>query len=180
MEKYYTVDICGRKEDLPIIALPSGISIAFFNLHGNADLTEYCGKKIAERLSNTEIDILITAETKGLQLTHVVARELGLSKYAVVRKSKKLYMPNAIEVKVQSITTKEEQTMYLSETDAKAIKGKRVCIVDDVISTGNSLKAMEEIVNLVGGKIVNKVAVLAEGDAIERNDISYLATIPLL
>ena len=180
MAEFYTVDIDGRKEDLPVLPLPSGIKIAFFNLHGNADLTEYCGKKIAKKLENSGAEVLITAESKGLQLTHVVARELGHKFYAVARKSQKLYMQDGISVAVQSITTGGEQKLYLSAHDVNLLKGKKVAIVDDVISTGGSLKGLEMIVNEAGGTIVEKITVLAEGDAAKRPDIKFLGVLPLL
>lgn len=180
MAEYYTIDICGRKEDLPVLALPSGVKIAFFNLHGNQDLTEYCGKQLAARVKDKKPEVLITAESKGLQLTHVVARELGHAMYAVARKSVKLYMQDGISSTVKSITTGGEQTLYLSAHDAELLKGKRVGIVDDVISTGGSLKGLEALVEKAGGEIVVKAAVLAEGDAARRHDIAFLETIPLL
>ncbi|MDE6302290.1 MAG: adenine phosphoribosyltransferase [Clostridia bacterium] len=178
MDKFYTVDICGKNTDLPILKLPSGISICFFNLHGNQALTEYCGKQIAKRI--TDCDVVITAESKGLQLAHVVARELGQDFYAVCRKSKKLYMQDGLQTSVKSITTGEVQTLYLSKHDADLLKGKRVAIVDDVVSTGGSLKGIEEIVALAGGIVTSKNFVLAEGDAKNRTDVNFLASIPII
>ena len=143
--KYYTVDLDGFKADLPILKLPSGIGIAFFNLHGDSELTEHCGKKLAALLSDCEV--VVTAESKGLQLAHCVARELGQRYYAVARKSKKLYMQDGISVKIESsITTGQEQTLYLSKHDADLLKGKKVAIVDDVVSTGASLIGLEALV----------------------------------
>ncbi len=179
MDQFYTVDIKGCEARLPILELPSGVHICFFNLHGDQRMTEHCGKQIA-RLLEGECDVVITAESKGLQLAHVVARELGQPYYAVCRKSKKLYMQDGIEVSVRSITTGEEQKLYLSKHDTDLIRGKRVAIVDDVVSTGGSLKSIEAIVELAGGNIVKKAFVLAEGDAAKRDDIVYLASIPLL
>ena len=178
MDKFYTVDICGKNTDLPILKLPSGISICFFNLHGDQALTEYCGKQIAKRI--TDCDVVITAESKGLQLAHVVARELGQDFYAVCRKSKKLYMQDGLQTSVKSITTGEVQTLYLSKHDAELLKGKRVAIVDDVVSTGGSLKGIEEIVALAGGIVTSKNFVLAEGDAKNRTDVNFLASIPII
>ncbi len=178
MDKFYEVDIKGFKTQLPILTLPSGISICFFNLHGDTDCTEHSGKEIAKLVKGC--DVVITAESKGLQLAHVVARELGHSFYAVCRKSKKLYMQDGIEAKVQSITTGDEQTLYLSKHDVDLIKGKKVAIVDDVISTGGSLLGLEKVVEMAGGIIYKKAFVLAEGDAADRKDVEYLATIPLL
>ena len=177
--KVLTIDICGYETDLPILPLPSGINIAFFNLHGDAALTEHCGKKLAELVKGC--DVVITAESKGLQLAHVTARELGHHYYAVARKSKKLYMQDGIEVEYgSSITTGKPQKLYLSRHDVDLIKGKKVAIIDDVVSTGASLEGLEEIVSEAGGEIFRKAFVLAEGDAAERKDIVYLQTIPLL
>jgi adenine phosphoribosyltransferase len=176
--KYHTVDIQGFQADLPILTLPSGIGIAFFNLHGDNALTEHCGKELAKQL--TDCDVLITAESKGLQLTHCVARELGQRYYAVARKSKKLYMQDGIEVEIESsITTGQPQKLYLSKHDTDLIRGKKVGIVDDVVSTGASLLGLEALVEKAGGIIHKKAFVLAEADAADRKDVIYLATIPL-
>ena len=178
-DNFYEVDIAGYKEKLPILTLPSGVKIAFFNLHGNSELTEHCGKALSKLL--TDCDVLITAESKGLQLTHVVARELGHHYYAVARKSKKLYMQDGIEVTMkESITTGAIQKLYLSKHDVDLIKGKKVGIVDDVVSSGASLKGLDDIVQKAGGIIHKQVFVLAEGDAAYRKDVEFLATIPLL
>lgn len=177
-QEFYTVDICGRKENLPLLPLPSGVRICFFNLHGNVELTEFCGKQLAKKLKG--VDILLTAESKGLQLTHVVARELGHPYYAVARKTKKLYMQDGVETSVKSITTAEPQHYYLSAHDAALLKGKRVALVDDVISTGGSMHGMSSLAEMCRATIVAKACVLAEGDAKNRPDITYLSTIPLL
>lgn len=175
---YHKVDLQGYEAQLPILPLPSGIKIAFFNLHGNAEMTEHCGKKLAPLVA--DCDVLITAESKGLQLTHCVARELGHPLYAVARKSKKLYMQDGIEVAYgSSITTGADQKLYLSKHDVDLIKGKKVGIVDDVVSTGASLKGLEAIVEKAGGIVHKKAFVLAEADAADRDDVLYLATIPL-
>ncbi len=176
--KVHTVDIKGFKAELPILPLPSGISIAFFNLHGDNELTEHCGKELAKELSDCEV--LITAESKGLQLTHCVARELGQRYYAVARKTKKLYMQDGIEITIESsITTGKEQKLYLSKHDVDLIKGKKVGIVDDVVSTGASLRGLEDLVVKAGGIIHKKAFVLAEADAAERKDVIFLASIPV-
>ena len=179
MSEYLKLDIKGFETELPILPLPSCINIAFFNLHGDASLTEHCGKELAKYLS--DCDVLITAESKGLQLTHVCARELGHRYYAVARKSKKLYMQDGIEVDYgSSITTGKPQQLYLSKHDVALLKGKKVGIVDDVVSTGESLLGLEALVNKAGGIITKKAFVLAEGGAADRKDIVYLAKIPLL
>ena len=177
--KYFKVDLNGYTAELPILPLPSGVNIAFFNLHGNVELTEHCGKELAKLVK--DCDVLITAESKGLQLTHVIARELGHKLYAVARKSKKLYMQDGLEVTIKSsITTGQEQKLYLSKHDAELLRGKKVGIIDDVVSTGNSLVGLEELVKLAGGVIHKQAFVLAEGQAAERKDICYLGVIPLL
>ena len=176
--KYYSLDIKGFKTELPIMPLPSGISIAFFNLHGDSDLTEHCGKELAKLL--TDCDVLITAESKGLQLTHCVARELGQRYYAVARKSRKLYMQDGINVSYgSSITTGEPQQLFLSKHDVDLIKGKKVGIVDDVVSTGASLCGLEELVKKAGGIIHKKAFVLAEDEAANRDDVVFLAPLPI-
>ncbi|NLL55876.1 MAG: adenine phosphoribosyltransferase [Clostridiales bacterium] len=178
MEQFYEVDICGRNVKLPILNIGNNINIAFFNLHGAQELTEHCAKNLAPLVDGAEV--ILTAESKGLQLSHCVARELGHARYAVARKSKKLYMAGGIETTVKSITTKDEQTLYLSYDDAKLLKGKKVAIIDDVISTGGSVSGLEKLVKMAGGIIYKKAFVLAEGDAKNRNDIVFLASIPLL
>ena len=178
MEKVFKVDIKGYEAQLPLIALSDKITIAFFNLHGDALLTEHCGKELAKLVGDSEV--LITAESKGLQLTHVVARECNLPDYAVARKSKKLYMNDGISVQYgASITTGKPQEFFLSARDVNLIKGKKVCIVDDVLSTGTSLLGLESLVEKAGGIVNKKLFVLAEGDAQNRPDVEFLATIPL-
>ncbi len=175
----YKLNIAGMDAELPVLPLPSGVRICFFNLHGHQTLTEHCGKELAKRLDGC--DVIITAESKGLQLSHVIARELGQEYYAVARKNKKLYMQDGIEVTIDSsITTGAHQNLYLSKHDANLLKGKKVGIIDDVISTGNSLNGLEELVTICGGEIYKKAFVLAEGAAADREDIIYLAKIPLL
>lgn len=179
MSEVYKINIDGYSTELPILTLPSGIKICFFNLHGASEMTEHCGRSLAKHLS--DCDVVITAESKGLQLCHVVSRELGHKFYAVARKSKKLYMQDGIYVEYESsITTGEPQKLYLSKHDVDLIKGKKVGIVDDVISTGASLKGLEALVEKAGGIIHKKAFVLAEGDAADRKDVIYLAKIPLL
>lgn len=178
-DKVYVVDFEGFKAELPILPLPSGINIAFFNLHGDNVLTEHCAKLLAKHLEDCEV--VLTAESKGLQLAHCVSRELGQRYYAVARKSKKLYVQDGIEVTIDaSITTGKEQKLYLSKHDVELLKGKKVAIVDDVVSTGASLLGLEALVEKAGGILHKKAFVLAEGDAANRDDIIYLGVIPLL
>lgn len=174
----YAVNIAGVEARLPVLKVSPTLGIAFFNLHGNQKLTEHCGKELAKLVS--DCDVLITAESKGLQLTHVVARELGHELYAVARKSKKLYMQDGLDVTIESsITTGKEQHLYLSKHDMDLLKGKKVGIIDDVVSTGASLKGLEEVVALAGGTVHKKAFVLAEAEAADRPDVIYLAKIPV-
>ena len=176
--KYHTIDIQGFEAHLPLLQLPGGITIAFFNLHGDSTLTEHCAKQLAPLVA--DCDVLLTAESKGLQLCHCIARELGQRYYAVARKTKKLYMQDGIELKIQSsITTGKEQTFYLSKHDADLLKGKKVGIIDDVVSTGASLKGLEALVEKAGGTVYKKAFVLAEDAAADRDDVIFLASIPI-
>jgi adenine phosphoribosyltransferase len=177
-QEYYQIDIAGRQESLPILPLPNGKKIAFFNLHGNVDLTEHCAKSMIDIVKHA--DILMTVESKGLQLTHCLARNLGHSKYAVARKSHKLYMQDGLSLEYKSITTKSLQRLYLSSFDAKLIEGKSIAMVDDVISTGGSMQALCQLAKNAGASIQVVCCVLAEGDAAQRRDINYLGAIPLL
>lgn len=177
-KKVFQVNIAGYNAELPILPVSPTLDIAFFNLHGNQKLTEHCGKELAKLVS--DCDVLITAESKGLQLCHVIARELNHEYYAVARKTKKLYMQDGISIAIEaSITTGKEQRLYLSKHDVDLIKGKKVGIIDDVVSTGASLKGLEDLVNLAGGIIHKKAFVLAEADAADREDVIFLATIPV-
>lgn len=179
MSDFLSIDIKGYKTDLPILQLPSGVKIAFFNLHGDSLLTEHCGKELAKLCDGCEI--LLTAESKGLQLTHVIARELNMHYYAVARKAKKLYMQDGISVNYgASITTGKAQEFYLSKHDSDLIRGKKIAIIDDVISTGESVKGLEALALKAGATVVKKLFVLAEGDAKNRTDVEFLKSIPLL
>ena len=178
-QQEYVIDFDGVTAQLPILPLPSGVKICFFNLHGNVLLTEKCARLLTDKIGDCEV--LLTAESKGLQLTHCVARNMGMPFYAVARKSKKLYMQDGIDVPIaSSITTGKEQRLYLSRHDVELIKGKKVCIVDDVVSTGGSLHGLEQLVEKAGGKICARAFVLAEGDATKMPGIEYLGEIPLL
>ena len=179
MSEFYDIDLGGYIEKAPVLPLPSGIKIIFFNLHGNMLMTEHCGKKLAPLVSDCEV--LLTVESKALQLTHVIARELNMPYYAVARKDKKLYMQDGVEVNIDaSITTGREQHLFLSKKDVDLLRGKKVGIIDDVVSTGASLKGLEELVEKAGGIIYKKAFVLAEADAKDRKDIIYLQSIPIL
>ncbi len=177
MKEFYTIDISGLKRDLPLCKLNESLYIGAFVMFGDVELTQKSAEELLKRAP--EYDVMITAESKGIPLLYEMARQAGLNHYIVARKAPKLYMKDIISVQVDSITTSHTQTLYLDSKDVEAIKGKRVLIVDDVISTGESLSALEKLIHAAGGNIVAKMAVLAEGDAIGREDITYLAPLPL-
>ena len=177
MREYYRLKVAGLERDLPICAVSDKLDIAGFVIFGDAELTEACARDLLKTIP--EYDYLITAEAKGIPLVHEMARQHGDKKHFVARKGLKVYMVDPISVTVHSITTLKEQTLYLDGEDAKLMKGKRILIVDDVISTGESLRALEKLVEETGGEIIGRMAVLAEGDAIGRKDIVVLENLPL-
>lgn len=176
MKNTYEITIAGLKRELQLFPVGGGVQIAAFILFGDAEITEASAAALLEKAP--EHDIIFTAECKSIPLAHEMARQKGEG-YIVARKGPKLYMKNVITTRVNSITTEKEQILCLGEDDAAAIKGRRVLIVDDVISTGDSLKAMEKLIEMAGGEIVGKMAVLAEGKAAEREDIIFLEPLPL-
>lgn len=175
--KTYTLNIAGLTRELPIIKLSDNLSIASFVILGDTELVEKTAKLLAEKLP--VIDVLVTAEAKGIPLTYEISKLLNLKSYIVARKSIKAYMVSPIEATVNSITTTNTQKLYLNSSDAEFIKGKRVALIDDVISTGQSLEALENLVLKAGANIVAKAAILAEGKAKNRKDIIYLEELPL-
>ncbi len=174
---YYRMTVAGLERDLPICPLNDKLSIAGFVIFGDQELTVECARALLERAP--EYDYILTAEAKGIPLAHEMARQAGDAKYILARKGPKLYMRDIFSVTVRSITTAKEQKLYLDGADAALMKGKRILIVDDVISTGESLKALEALVEKAGGNICGKMAILAEGDAQERADRIYLEKLPL-
>lgn len=173
----YEMNIAGVHRALKLCPLNDQLNIAGFIMFGDVELTEKCAEALLARAP--EHDVLLTAESKGIPLVCAMARQEGVNYYALARKGMKLYMSDVLACHVRSITTEKEQTLYLDGRDVDMIKGRRVLIVDDVISTGESLHALEELVAAAGGTVVGKMAVLAEGDAIERKDIIYLEPLPL-
>ena len=173
----YRMKVAGLERDLPICKVTDSLYIAGFVIFGDQELTVACAKALLEKAP--EYDYIITAEAKGIPLGHEMARQAGAAKYFLARKAPKLYMTGVFESTVKSITTAKEQTLYLDTADAALMKGKKILIVDDVISTGESLRALEVLVEKAGGIIAGKMAILAEGDAQERPDIIYLEKLPL-
>jgi adenine phosphoribosyltransferase len=177
MEKFYTLKVAGLERELPLCPLNDALCIGAFIIFGDVELTCACARELLKIAP--EHDVMITSESKGIPLVYEMARQAGENKYIVARKMQKLYMSDTFSCEVNSITTAKKQTLYLDGKDAEYMRGKRVLIVDDVISTGDSLRAIEELVEHAGGNIVGKMAVLAEGDAKDRADIQYLQVLPL-
>ena len=176
MQKEYTMTIAGHERHLPLCPLNDKVSIAAFVIFGDVELTVDASAALLKKAP--EFDVLLTAEAKGIPLVYEMARQSG-KPYFIARKYPKLYMPNPISVNVRSITTDKEQTRYLDGAEADLIRGKRVLIVDDVISTGESLHALDRLVETAGGLIAGQCAILAEGDAVQRKDIFFLEPLPL-
>ena len=177
MKTSYTLKVAGLTRELPFFKVSDDLTIAAFILFGDVELTECCAKALLDKAP--EYDIMVTAEAKSIPLIYEMAKQAGANKYVVARKRPKVYMKNVISTSVNSITTKGEQNLYLGEDDVNLLKGKKVLIVDDVISTGESLAALEALVEKAGGIVAAKMAVLAEGDAINRHDIMALEKLPL-
>lgn len=174
---YYHMNVAGLDRDLPICKVTDDLYIAGFVIFGDQELTVACARELLKRAP--AYDYLITAEAKGIPLAHEMARQSGAKKYFLARKGPKLYMTGVFEAAVQSITTAKEQKLYLDIADAELMKGKRILLVDDVISTGESLHALEKLVEKAGGVIAGRMAVLAEGEAQERPDLIYLEKLPV-
>ena len=175
-KKTYTLHVAGLTRELTLCPVSDTLDIAAFIMFSDVELTIACAEALHQIVP--DYDVLITAESKGIPLAYEMSRQSG-KKYLLARKSKKLYMKKAIKVDVRSITTDRLQELYLDIDDMEYISGKRVLIVDDVISTGESMAALEQLVEKAGGKIVGKAAVLAEGDAASRKDILFLEPLPL-
>lgn len=173
----YKMTIAGLERELPLCRLTDDLYIGAFVIFGDAQLTVACASALLEKAP--EYDYIITAEAKGIPLAHEMAQQHDDSYYMIARKAPKLYMRDVFEVNVHSITTAKEQHLYLDGDDAKRMKGKRILIVDDVISTGESLAAIEALVTKAGGIVAGRMAILAEGDAQKREDILYLEKLPL-
>ena len=174
---YYEIEIEGLKRQLPICKVNDDLYIAAFIMFGDVEITKATAKALLAKAP--EYDIMITAASKGIPLAYEMARQSGANDYIVARKGAKLYMQDVISTEVDSITTDHIQTLCLGKDDADKLRGRRVLIVDDVISTGESLKSIELLVNKCGGNVVGKMTVLAEGAAAERDDIIYLEPLPV-
>lgn len=175
--KAYKMNIAGLDRELPLCKISKELQIGAFVIFGDPELTTAIAKELLKKAP--EYDYIITAEAKGIPLAHEMARLAGNQYYMIARKAPKLYMTGVFEAKVKSITTAAEQKLYLDTADADRMRGKRILIVDDVISTGESLAAIENLVSQAGGIVCGRAAVLAEGAATKRDDIIYLEKLPL-
>ncbi len=173
----YEMDIAGLKRELPILPVSDSLSIGAFVMFGDVELTVHCAAELLKLAP--EYDYILAPEAKAIPLLYEMARQSGANRYFVARKGVKAYMQSRFEVEVKSITTEKVQTLVVDGADAERMKGKRILIVDDVISTGESLRATEELVLCAGGIVAGRMAVLAEGDAQNREDIIVLANLPL-
>ena len=176
-QKYYNMKIAGLDRALPLCPISDSLMIGAFVIFGDPELTTACAEELLKKAP--EHDYMISAEAKGIPLVHEMARLEGNKKYFLARKAPKLYMTGVFEAEVRSITTAKDQKLFLDVADAELMKGKKVLIVDDVISTGESLRAIETLVEKAGGIICGKMTILAEGDAQDREDLIYLEKLPL-
>lgn len=174
----YRMKVAGLERDLPLFPVSNDLYIAGFVIFGDAELTVACARDLLKKIP-CEYDYMISAEAKGIPLIHEMARQNGDKKYILARKAVKIYMDDPFSATVRSITTSKVQTLYLDGNDAALMKGKRILIVDDVISTGESLKAIEALVEKAGGEIVGRMAILAEGAAAQRSDLVFLEELPV-
>ena len=173
----YPMTIAGLRRDLPLCKASDTLTIAAFVIFGDVELTCACAAELLKKAP--DFDYMVAPEAKAIPLIHEMARQSGRNEYFLVRKAPKLYMNGVFETTVHSITTAGEQKLYMDGADAAKMKGKRILILDDVISTGESLRAVEELVNQAGGNVVGRMSILAEGDAVTRDDIIYLEPLPL-
>ncbi|MCI2058564.1 MAG: adenine phosphoribosyltransferase [Oscillibacter sp.] len=175
----YPIDVAGLHRELPICKVTDDLYIGAFICFGDAQLTVACARELLKLVPAGSYDYMLTAEAKSIPLIHEMARQSGAEKYFIARKGPKAYMPDPIYVEDRSITTLGVQRLFLGRDDADLIRGRRILLMDDVISTGGSLHAMEALVEKAGGIVSGRVAVLAEGEAAERKDIGFLAPLPV-
>jgi len=174
----YAVEVAGVKRNLPLFEVAPGLRIAVLNILGDTELVKACAVALAQRLADTEYDALVTAEAKSIPLVHALALETG-KHYVVLRKSYKLYMGETLSAETVSITTRQPQTLYLDEKDRAMLQGKRVALLDDVVSTGSTLKGMRKVMQLAGAQVVAEAAVFTEGEPGDWQEILALGHLPL-
>lgn len=174
---HYNITVAGIERQLPLCKVTDDLYIGAFVIFGDPELTVATAAALLEKAP--QYDYIITAEAKGIPLAHEMARQSGFKQYFIARKIPKLYMTGVFEVNLRSITTAKQQKLYLDTAEAELIKGKKILLVDDVISTGESIAALEQLVIKAGGIIAGKMAILAEGEAQTRPDIIYLEKLPV-
>lgn len=177
MRKTYPMTIAGCKRELPVCKASDSLMIAGFVIFGDVELTCACAAELLKKAP--EFDYMLAPEAKAIPLIHEMAKQSGRNEYFLVRKAPKLYMDGVFETEVKSITTEAKQKLYMDGADAKKMKGKRILVLDDVISTGESIAAVEKLVEEAGGIVAGRMAILAEGDAAKREDIIFLEKLPL-
>lgn len=177
MKDFFEINVAGLTRRLPLCPINDDLYIGAFVLFGDVELTMACATELLKKAP--EFDVMITAESKGIPLVYEMARQAGVNKYLLARKMAKLYMKDVFSVELQSITTEKRQELFIDRNDADFMKGKRILIVDDVISTGESLRAVEKLVQESGGIVAGRMAILAEGDANKRDDIIFLEHLPM-
>lgn len=173
----YRLEVAGITRELPLVNISDDLQIASFVILGDTEIVAKSAPLLAAKLP--EADILVTAEAKGIPLVYEISKHLDMKEYVVARKSIKPYMKNPLVSEVVSITTQKSQTLCLDEDDVRRIKGRRVIVIDDVISTGESIRALEDLVAEAGGNVVARAAILAEGESAERDDITFLEKLPV-
>jgi adenine phosphoribosyltransferase len=174
----YTVEIAGLKRDLRLFEIKPGLKIAILNILGDTELVQACAKALAQKLKDADYDLLVTAEAKSIPLAHALSVETK-KPYVVLRKTYKPYMGDALKAETLSITTGQPQTLILDEKDIELMKGKKVVIVDDVISTGSTLQGMRMVLDKAGASVAGEAAIFTEGDRAQWMHIIALGHLPL-
>lgn len=175
--KEYEIEINGIRRTLPFVDIDENLAYASFVVISDTELISKVAPLLAEQIGNC--DMIVTAEAKGIALAYEISRQLGLKRFIVARKSVKSYMKDALETKVRSITTTSEQHLYLDKIESDLIRDRDICILDDVVSTGESLAALETLAEKAGARVIKKACILAEGKAADRDDLIYLQKLPL-
>jgi len=177
-QETYAVEVAGVKRDLRIFEVKPGIKIAILNILGDAEFVNAASKELAKKLKDKAIDFIVTAEAKSIPLAHALSTDMKIP-YTVLRKTYKPYMGDALQSETLSITTGKPQTLFLDEKDRKMVTGKRIALLDDVISTGSTLQGMRLIMNKAGANIVAETAIFTEGDRAQWHDIIALGHLPV-